>query len=236
MLDGVDVTVAPGEFLAVMGASGSGKSTLLTMLSGMDRPTSGTVVLDGADLTAASEAEQGRIRLTRMGFVFQQAHLLENLSLRDNVLLPAWTAAPRGRRGRAERAAAGARVDALLARFGIDHVGDHAITEVSGGQLQRAALCRALVNDPAVIFADEPTGALNSRATGEVMDALSQVHADGATIVMVTHDPAVAARADRVLYLRDGAVVAELAPGPWSAAAHTAREDQLLAWLRDQGF
>lgn len=230
VLGGIDLSVARGEFVVVMGASGSGKSTLLYSISGMDRPTGGTVRLGGRDLTALPDEEMSRVRLTEMGFVFQQAYFLDNLTIRDNILLPALKAAPRDPDGARER------VDALMVRFGIEHVGDHGVTEVSGGQLQRASICRALASEPSVVFADEPTGALNSAVTVEVMDALSSVHADGTTIVMVTHDPACAARADRVVYLRDGLVVAERRLGRWRPEASAGREDDLLAWLRGLGF
>ncbi|MFV0375343.1 ABC transporter ATP-binding protein [Microbacterium sp.] len=230
VLDGIDLTVREGEFLVVMGASGSGKSTLLYSISGMDRPSSGSVFLDGRDLTTLNDAEMSRTRLTRMGFVFQQAYLLANLSIRDNILLPALKAAPDA------RDEAVARVQALMERFEIAHVADHGITQVSGGQLQRASICRALACEPAILFADEPTGALNSSMSAEVMDALTGVHRDGTTIVMVTHDPACAARGDRVVYLRDGRIVAENTPGPWTRENADRREDDLLAWLRNQGF
>ncbi|MBB1587005.1 MAG: ATP-binding cassette domain-containing protein, partial [Propionibacterium sp.] len=131
---------------------------------------------------------------------------------------------------------AASRVDALLDRFGIGHVKQHGITEVSGGQLQRASICRALASEPTIVFADEPTGALNSSMTTEVMDALSEVHADGRTIVMVTHDPTCAARADRVVYLRDGRLVDSRSMNRWHPAHATQREDDLLAWLRGLGF
>ncbi|KOX17021.1 ABC transporter ATP-binding protein [Nocardiopsis sp. NRRL B-16309] len=230
VIKGVDLAVGRGEFLVVMGASGSGKSTLLYNVSGMDRPTGGSVSLEGRDLTSLGDAEMSRVRLTRMGFIFQQAYFLANLSIRDNILLPALKAAPR------QKAAAASRVDALLERFDIAHVGSHGITQVSGGQLQRAAICRALVSEPAVLFADEPTGALNSSMSAEVMDALTGVHREGTTIVMVTHDPACAARGDRVIYLRDGLVVDSRALGTWSAEESSRREDDLYAWLRDMGF
>lgn len=230
VLDGIDLTVHAGEFVAVMGASGSGKSALLHGLSGMDRPTSGTVLLDGRDLTALGDAELSRVRLTRIGFVFQQAFLLANLNLRDNVLLPALKATPR------DRDAVIARVDALMERFGIAHVQAHGITQVSGGQLQRAAICRALACTPSILFADEPTGALNSSTTEEVMDALSDVNRDGTTVVMVTHDPACAARAERVVYLRDGVLVDARRLGRWTRGRAAEREDDLLAWLRTLGF
>ncbi|GAB3760817.1 ABC transporter ATP-binding protein [Microlunatus parietis] len=231
VLRGVDLAVRTGEFLVVMGASGSGKSTLLYSISGMDRPTAGKVLLDGRELTSLGDAEMSDVRLTRMGFVFQQPHFLSNLDVRDNILLPALKAAPKE-----GREAAIARVDALMERFGIAHIKDHGITQVSGGQLQRASICRALAGGPSVVFADEPTGALNSSMSVEVMDAFTEVHRDGTTIVMVTHDPGVAARADRIIYLRDGAVVDTRELGPWSSDRAGQREDEVLAWLRDLGF
>ena len=230
VLHGVDLSVSPGEFLVVMGASGSGKSTLLYSMSGMDRPTSGTVALQGRDLTSLNDTEMSQVRLTQMGFVFQQGYFLGNLNIRDNILLPALKAAPR-----AQDAAIG-RVDALMVRFGIEHLKRHGITEVSGGQLQRASICRALASQPAVLFVDEPTGALNSSMSNEVMDALSDVHADGTTIMMVTHDAASAARGDRVIYLRDGLLVDSRELGTWSQAQAATREDELLTWLRALGF
>lgn len=230
VLNGIDLAVRAGEFLVVMGASGSGKSTLLYSISGMDRPTGGTVHLDGRDLTSLDDDAMARVRLTEMGFIFQQAYFLSNLTIRDNILLPALKADPKG------AAAAGERVDALMKRFDIAHVGDHGITQISGGQLQRASICRALACEPAILFADEPTGALNSSMTEEVMDALTDVHQGGATLVMVTHDPGVAARADRVIYLRDGLVVDERELGAWKRDEAQQREDDLLAWLRALGF
>lgn len=230
VLNGIDLDVREGEFLVVMGASGSGKSTLLYSISGMDRPTDGEVRFEGKDLTTLDDDAMSAVRLTRMGFVFQQAYLLENLNLRDNILLPALKAAPR------ERDAVVQRVDALMERFGIAALADHGITQVSGGQLQRASVCRALASQPAIVFADEPTGALNSSMTVEVMDTITAVHRDGTTIVMVTHDPSVASRGDQVVYLRDGLMVDSRELGRWSAETSAQREDDLLAWLRAQGF
>lgn len=231
VLRGIDLSVQAGEFLVIMGASGSGKSTLLYSISGMDRPTDGKVLLEGRELTSLDDAEMSKVRLTRMGFVFQQPHFLSNLDVRDNVLLPALKAAPKsGRRAAIER------VDALLERFGIAHIARHGITQVSGGQLQRASICRALAGEPSVLFADEPTGALNSSMSGEVMDTITGVHRDGTTIVMVTHDPGVAARGDRVIYLRDGQLVDTKEMGAWQEENAQRREDDLLAWLRKHGF
>ena len=230
VLNGIDLTVEAGEFLVVMGASGSGKSTLLYCISGMDRPTGGSIFLQGRDLTSLTDTEMSQVRLTQMGFIFQQSYFLANLNIRDNILLPALKAAPDDRDCTIER------VDALMERFGIVDVARHGITEVSGGQLQRASISRALASEPAVLFADEPTGALNSSMSTEVMDALTSVHAGGTTLVMVTHDPACAARGDRVIYLRDGLLVDARELGPWSQAQATEREDELLAWLRAHGF
>ncbi len=230
VLNGIDLTVRKGEFLVVMGTSGSGKSTLLYSVSGMDSPTEGNVFLEGRDLTSLNDKEVSRVRLMRMGFIFQQAYFLSNLNIRDNILLPALKAAPK------EKDAMITRVDALLERFGIAHVKLHGITQVSGGQLQRASICRALACEPSILFADEPTGALNSSMTAEVMDALTDVHSAGTTLVMVTHDPACAARADRVIYLRDGLLVDARELGTWSKEQSRKREDDLLDWLREKGF
>lgn len=229
VLNRIDLYIAEGEFIAVMGPSGSGKSTLLHCLSGIDRPSSGTVHLDGAALHDLSEAERARLRLTRMGFVFQQPYFLDKLTVRDNILLPALKAAP----GRTRDAIA--RADGLMDRFGIGALADHRITEVSGGQLQRAALCRALATTPRILFADEPTGALNRSTGAEVMNALSEVHQEGTTIVLITHSPALAARADRVAYLQDGILTDSLDFKAHDIrAAH--RDAALQDWLRDKGY
>ncbi|OMG58018.1 ABC transporter ATP-binding protein [Tessaracoccus sp. ZS01] len=200
-LHGVDIDIREGEFLSIMGPSGCGKSTLLYALSGMDVPTEGTVQLDGTELTRLSQKELAQVRLTRMGFVFQQIHLLKNLSLLDNVVLPAHLARL------APRAELLAQARALMARVGVAHLADHDISQASGGQLQRVGICRALINRPRVLFADEPTGALDSTAAGEVLEILGELNRDGSTIVMVTHDPGVAARTHRVVEMRDGGIL-----------------------------
>ncbi|WP_246957514.1 ABC transporter ATP-binding protein [Brachybacterium sp. Marseille-Q7125] len=226
VLRGIDLEVSGSEFLAVMGASGSGKSTLLHLLGGLDRPTAGHVEIDGTDLTALSDRELSRVRLHSLGFVFQQPYFLDALSIRDNVLLPALKA------GDLPRAEVAERVDGLLERFGIAAVADHRITEASGGQLQRASICRALAVSPRVVLADEPTGALNSAMATEVMEALAAVHAEGTTVVMVTHDPRVAAAAQRVLYLEDGRIL-----DTFSRAEHGQEaEGELRRWLTGLGF
>lgn len=207
VLAGIDLTVPDGQFLAIMGPSGSGKSTLLHVLSGMEPPTEGVVTLDGEELTALEEKKLAALRLRRLGFVFQQPRLLAGLSLRDNVALP-------GLLARAEpRETIAQRTEELLEAMGVAGVGDHRPSEVSGGQLQRASICRALINGARTVMGDEPTGALNRASAEQVLDLLGGVHREGRTLVIVTHDAQVAARADRVLALVDGSVAADLKLG-----------------------
>ena len=212
VLDNLDLDIEQGQFVAIMGPSGSGKSTLLHCLSGMDRPTDGSVLLGETEMTTLSEKELAALRLTRFGFVFQQAHLMATLCLLDNIVLPGFLA---GLRPRSEVTSRG---EELMERMGIADLAASGVTEVSGGQLQRAGICRALINDPGIVFADEPTGALNSAAALQILDLLGQVHASGTTLVMVTHDARVAARADRVLVLVDGSIAEDLALGEYEEA------------------
>ena len=212
VLDNLDLDIEQGQFVAIMGPSGSGKSTLLHCLSGMDRPSGGSVLLGDTEITSLSEKELAALRLTRFGFVFQQAHLMPTLCLLDNIVLPGYLA---GLRPRPEITARGR---SLMERMGIADLADNGVTEVSGGQLQRAGICRALINDPGIVFADEPTGALNSATAQQILDLLGQVHASGTTLVMVTHDARVAARADRVLVLVDGSIAEDLALGEYEEA------------------
>ena len=212
VLDNLDLDIEQGQFVAIMGPSGSGKSTLLHCLSGMDRPSAGSILLGDTEITSLSEKELAALRLTRFGFVFQQAHLMPTLCLLDNIVLPGYLA---GLRPRPEITARGR---SLMERMGIADLADNGVTEVSGGQLQRAGICRALINDPGIVFADEPTGALNSATALQILDLLGQVHASGTTLVMVTHDAQVAARADRVLVLVDGSIAEDLALGEYEEA------------------
>ena len=212
VLDNLDLDIEQGQFVAIMGPSGSGKSTLLHCLSGMDRPSGGSVLLGDTEITSLSEKELAALRLTRFGFVFQQAHLMTTLCLLDNIVLPGFLA------GLSPRAEITARGEELMERMGIADLAAGGVTEVSGGQLQRAGICRALINDPGIVFADEPTGALNSATALQILDLLGQVHASGTTLVMVTHDARVAARADRVLVLVDGSIAEDLALGEYEKA------------------
>jgi len=199
-LDGVSLTVEAGELTAVMGPSGSGKSTLLNLIAGLDRPTQGQVVVDGVDVGKLSEARLARFRRERLGFIFQFFNLLPNLTVLDNVLLPAELVGT----GAQE---ANAKARDLLAQLGMADKQNDYPGRLSGGQRQRAAIARALINRPAVILADEPTGALDSRSGDQVMDVIEELNQGGQTVLLVTHDAKVAGRyAQRIISLRDGSV------------------------------
>jgi len=203
ILKEISFEIGRGDFVAVMGPSGSGKSTLLYSVSGMDQVTAGRIVFDGINLTEMNEESLSRLRLNKMGFVFQNAQMLKNLSLFDNLILPGLVA-------KKEKAQViRNRVRDLMIRMDIDELGGRDIREVSGGQLQRASICRAMINNPEVLFLDEPTGALNSAATDQVLDILEALNDEGTTIMTVTHDPRVALRAKKVIYIRDGEITGE---------------------------
>jgi ABC-type lipoprotein export system ATPase subunit len=200
VLRGVDLTVEPGEFVAVQGASGAGKSTLLHLLGGLDAPTAGEIWIGGALLGRFSAAALCRFRNRKVGFVFQAYHLLPELSALENVCLPA-------RMARVLAGVAEATGRRLLERVGLAERVDHRPYELSGGEQQRVAIARALINDPALVLADEPTGNLDSRTGGEIINLLCELRAERqATLIIATHDASVAARAPRVMQLADGRV------------------------------
>ncbi|SEO47786.1 putative ABC transport system ATP-binding protein [Duganella sp. CF517] len=198
-LDGIDLRVAPGEFVAIMGPSGSGKSTLLNVLGALDRPDTGRYRLAQDEISALDDDAASDVRNRRIGFVFQSFHLLPRLTVLENVLLPQ-RYARHADTGAAERAVA------LLERIGLGQRIGHLPGQLSGGQLQRAAIARALLNRPALLLADEPTGNLDSRSAADVLELLRELHAGGQTLVLVTHDPAIAAGAQRTIHLRDGRI------------------------------
>ncbi|MEH7346229.1 ABC transporter ATP-binding protein [Bacillus sp. JJ1532] len=204
VLDGVSVEINEGEFVSVMGPSGSGKSTLMFALSGMDGINSGKVVFDNKDLSAIGEKQLSDMRRTEMGFIFQQPTMLKNLNILDNIILPSI----KGNRKNTVKILKKARN--LMERVGISELEKRDITQVSGGQLQRAGICRALMNNPKIIFGDEPTGALNSKSAQEIMDILSEINSDGTAVMLVTHDAKVAARTERIMFMRDGNIVSEM--------------------------
>ncbi len=198
-LNGVSLTVEEGEFTAVMGPSGSGKSTLLNLIAGLDRPSSGSVIVGGSDLGRMGEAALARFRRDHIGFVFQFFHLLPNLTALENVLIPAQLKST---------TSAEARGRELLDELGIGKVADRYPARLAGGQQQRVAIARALINQPALLLADEPTGALDTRSGDQVMELLMEVHRRGQTILLVTHDAKLATRyAARVISVLDGKIV-----------------------------
>ena len=204
-LAGVSTAFERDRFTAIMGPSGSGKSTLMHILAGLDRPTSGTVELDGVDITGLDDGELTKLRRDKLGFVFQFFNLLPVLTAEENILLPLSIA---GRKPDREW------LDRLVRTVGLDDRRTHRPAELSGGQQQRVAVARALLSKPAVVFADEPTGNLDSKSSTEVLELLRQaVDEFGQTVIMVTHDPAAAAHADRLITLRDGKLVQDGAPG-----------------------
>lgn len=204
VLDGVSVEINEGEFVSVMGPSGSGKSTLMFALSGMDRVDGGKVTFDGSDLSKVGEKELSNMRRTKMGFVFQQPTMLKNLNLLDNIILTSM------RDNKQNAAKISNKAAELMKRIGIAELEKRQITQVSGGQLQRAGICRALMNSPKIIFGDEPTGALNSKSAQEIMDIFAEINSDGTAIMLVTHDAKVAARTERIMFMRDGKIVSEM--------------------------
>ena len=230
VLNSVNVEIAKGEFVAVMGPSGSGKTTLLFALSGMDELTSGSVKFGGTELTKLSEGSLADVRRTKMGFVFQQPTMLKNLNLLDNILLPA------AHEGKRDTMMLVQKAKALMKKTGISGLEDRDTSEVSGGQLQRAGICRALINAPEILFADEPTGALNSKSAEEIMELLVDINKEGTAILLVTHDAKVAARADRVLFTKDGSIVSELPLQSFRNCDMEGRGEKILAEMATVGI
>lgn len=229
-LNTVSAEIETGEFAAVMGPSGSGKTTLLHALSGMDTITSGSVKFKDTELSGLCENDLADVRRTKMGFIFQQPTMLRNLNLLDNIILPA------SRDNRNSAAKLVQKAKSLMLKMGIDGLEDRDITEVSGGQLARAGICRALMNDPEILFADEPTGALNSKSAEEIMELLGEINKNGAAILLVTHDALVAAKADRVLFTKDGGIVSELLLQKCSGQDMEARTKKVIARMAAIGI
>jgi putative ABC transport system ATP-binding protein len=200
VLKGVDLKVGRGEYVAIMGASGSGKSTLLAILGCLDRPGTGSYLLDSTDVLTLSDDRLSALRLTKIGFIFQAFQLIPQLTILENVEVPLFYAglAKHDRHARAR---------AALERVGLGHRLTHRPSELSGGEQQRSAIARALVLDPPLILADEPTGNLDTTNGAVVLELLRAIHAEGRTILMVTHDPGIAASTDRIVLVRDGLVV-----------------------------
>ena len=232
VLKNINMEIREGEMVAVMGPSGSGKSTLLYTVSGMDHLTAGRVDFFGKDINALNPAQMSSLRLNEMGFIFQQMYMLKNLTVLDNIILPA-VQSKKNTRTRKETAQRG---QDLMRKLGIIDIADNDINEVSGGQLQRACICRSMINMPKVIFADEPTGALNRNTSNEVMEELVMLNKEGTTIMMVTHDAKVAAKCSRVLYIVDGNIKGEYRSPKDTEIKEKDRERLLNNWLLQLGW
>ncbi|MEE1220106.1 MAG: ABC transporter ATP-binding protein [Ruminococcus sp.] len=225
ILQHIDLDLYEGDFTVIMGASGSGKSTLLYSLSGMDKATSGQVIYNGKNIVTMKEKELSKLRQKDFGFIFQQMHLVSNLTLFENVAVSGYL--------NKEISANDVKkyTDELLEKMGISDVKTHLPSQVSGGQQQRCAIARAVVTTPKLLFADEPTGALNRKNTNEVLNLLTDLNNAGQSILMVTHDMKAALRATRILYLEDGKIIGELTLPPYNANEVKSREAQVNAWL-----
>lgn len=233
VLKNVNFSIEEGEMIAIMGPSGSGKSTLLYSVSGMDNITAGSVKFTGKKIEELSQKELASLRLDEMGFIFQQMYMLKNLTILDNIILPAC-------QSKANKASKKEKVDygkTLMKKLGILEVADNDITEVSGGQLQRACICRSLINHPKIIFADEPTGSLNRTSSGEVMEELRKINEEGTTIMMVTHDMKVAAKCSKVLYIVDGNIKEEYNLGKYEKESTLKERERIINnWLIEMGW
>jgi putative ABC transport system ATP-binding protein len=225
VLTHVDLDLYEGDFTVIMGASGSGKSTLLYSLSGMDRATAGSVTYSGEDIVTMKEKRLAKLRHTDFGFIFQQMHLVSNLTMFENVAVSGYLNKNKTASEVKER------VEELLEQMGISHIKTHLPSQVSGGEQQRCAIARAVINNPKLLFADEPTGALNRKNTKEVLNLLTDLNQSGQSILMVTHDMKAALRASRLLYIADGNIIGELSLPPYNPDDEKSREAQVNAWL-----
>lgn len=233
VLKNVNFTVSEGEMVAIMGPSGSGKSTLLYTVSGMDAITSGEAKFCGKNIAEMGEKELADLRLDEMGFIFQQMYMLKNLTVLDNIILPA-VQSSKNTETRKETVQRGQE---LMRKLGIIEVADNDINEVSGGQLQRACICRSMINNPKMIFADEPTGALNRTSSDEVMEELAKLNSEGTTIMLVTHDVKVAAKCTRIMYIVDGNIKGEYNLGKYEGSSQMRdRERAINNWLLELGW
>lgn len=221
----LDLDIYESDFTVIMGASGSGKSTLLYALSGMDKATGGSVIYNNIELTNAGENELAKLRHTDFGFIFQQMHLVNNLSILENIVVPGYLNKNKTKEEIINKALE------LLELMGLSKVKNHLPSQVSGGEQQRCAIARAVINDAKLIFADEPTGALNKNNTIEVLNLLTNLNNNGQSILMVTHDIRAALRASRIIYLEDGKVKGEITLPSYKQEDEKSREIQLNTWL-----
>ena len=229
VLNGINIEIYDGDFTVIMGTSGSGKSTLLYCLRGMEQATGGTVFCGDKRITGASEKELTKIRADKFGFVFQKTHLVSNLTLYENIVMSGLIGS-----GLSEKEVR-RRAGELAAQMNLQDAVDRLPSQVSGGEAQRAAVARAVMGSPAILFADEPTGALNKANTKEVLNLFTKLHEKGQTILLVTHDKEAALRGNRILYIEDGRVISELALSEYGKDKD-ARERKLSVWLEGLGW
>lgn len=233
ILKNVNFNISKGEMVGIMGPSGSGKSTLLYSVSGLDSATAGEVKIDNKNIVKMKEKELANLRLDEIGFIFQQMYMLKNLTIADNIILPA----VQSKKNSESRNEILQRGHTLMRKLGIIEIADNDINEVSGGQLQRACICRSMINNPKIIFADEPTGALNRTSSDEVMEELTKLNNKGTTIMTVTHDVKVAAKCTRVMYIVDGNIKGEYNLGKYEKDSQKReRERALNNWLMEMGW
>ncbi len=226
-MQNIDVDIYAGDFTVIMGSSGAGKSTLLYCLSGMDSLTGGEVLFKGQPITGLSEKKMAALRAKEFGFVFQQTHLVSNLTLFENVAVAGYA-------GKA--ADVNTRAHALLEQMHVGDAENRLPNQFSGGEAQRAAIARAMINKPVLLFADEPTGALNKANSQEVMNLLTELNAQGQSVLMVTHDPRAALRGNRLLYLEDGKILDELGLPAYRPEDERERETEISGWLSGLGW
>jgi putative ABC transport system ATP-binding protein len=229
VIKNMDLDIYEGDFTVIMGSSGSGKSTLLYGLSGMDSVTTGKVFFDGRDITRMKEKEMAKLRKEKLGFVFQGINLIENLSVYENILSPTY-------KTNAERKNIEKKIDSLLEKMELTSQRKKFPSQMSGGQKQRAAICRALINNPKVLFADEPTGALNSSQGQSVLNIFTKINREGQSVVMVTHDLKAALRGNRIIYLKDGRIDGDLKLDEYDEATADEREEVVYKFLKEKGW
>lgn len=225
ILTNVNLDIYEGDFTVIMGSSGSGKSTLLYSLSGMDKITSGKILYNNDDISKMNERKLSALRHKDFGFVFQQMHLVSNLSFFENIVVPGYLNKEN------TSAEVKKRANELLEQMSISHIATHLPSQASGGEQQRCAIARAVINSPKLLFADEPTGALNRKNTTEVLNLFTELNSQGQSILMVTHDLTSALRANRIIYIGDGKVIGELTLAPYNKSEEKSREQQVNAWL-----
>lgn len=229
VIKNMDLEIRKEDFTVIMGSSGSGKSTLLYLLSGMDQVTSGKVYLEGEDITNLNERKLASLRKSKIGFVFQAINLVQDLTIYENVLSPTY------RSGRS-KVEIEERIESLLSKMELKEHQKKFPSQLSGGQKQRAAICRALINEPDILFADEPTGALNSSQGQNVLDIFTKIHTEGQSVVMVTHDLKAALRGNRIIYLKDGRIDGDLYLNEYDEETLEEREKVVYEFLKERGW